>query len=90
MGELRDLREDVPLCLQDTLNERSIAAVDSLMKGRWKGSSPGRDAKRVVMLTGDNAASAGRIAELVGISDVRAVRHMEPSLFSLHMSPIFI
>lgn len=61
------------MCLQDTLDERSIAAVETLIKGRWEGSRPSRDAKKVLMLTGDNAASAARIARLVGIKDVRAV-----------------
>ena len=60
--------------LQDTLNERSTAAVAALLDGRWEGSRQGRDAKHVVMLTGDNPASAERIARLVGIRDVRAVR----------------
>ena len=54
---------------------RSTEAVQALLEGRWKGSTPGRDSKHVVMLTGDNAASAGRVAGLVGISDIYAVRH---------------
>ena len=58
---------------QDTLNERSTAAVAALLNGRWEGSRQQRDAKHVVMLTGDNPASAERIARLVGIQDVRAV-----------------
>ncbi len=61
-------------CVQDTLNDRSTAAVEALLDGGWEGSRQGRDAKHVVMLTGDNPASANRIARLVGISDVRAVR----------------
>ena len=63
---------------QDTLNERSTAAVSALLDGRWEGSRQGRDAKHVVMLTGDNPASAERIARLVGIQDVRAVRSHAP------------
>ena len=71
---------------QDTLNERSTAAVAALLDGRWEGSRQGRDAKHVVMLTGDNPASAERIARLVGIQDVRAVRSSSPPLFSRVLS----
>ncbi len=71
----------VHLSVQDTLNDRSTAAVEALLDGRWEGSRQGRDAKHVVMLTGDNPASANRIARLVGISDVRAVRQHRHRIF---------
>ena len=55
----------------------------ALQEGRWEGSRRARDAKHVVMLTGDNPASARRIGRLVGISDIRAVSAVYNFLYPL-------
>jgi heavy metal translocating P-type ATPase len=62
--------------LEDTLRSVSVAAVSALQKGSWGGPEsdatpavPSR-ACHVVMLTGDNEASAARIAGKLGIDHV--------------------
>ncbi|KAL3159617.1 putative cadmium/zinc-transporting ATPase hma1, chloroplastic [Trebouxia sp. C0009 RCD-2024] len=57
---------------QDTVHEHSAATLHSLRQGSWLGR--GRKQKRlsVMMLTGDNEASAQRVAKQLNIEDVRA------------------
>lgn len=57
---------------EDTVHERSAATLQSLRQGSWLGR--GRKEKRltVMMLTGDNEASAQRVAKQLHIEDVRA------------------
>lgn len=57
---------------EDTVHEHSAAALQSLRQGSWLGR--GRKERRltVVMLTGDNEASAQRVAKQLQIQDVRA------------------
>ena len=57
---------------EDTLRDASYAAVQNLQKGLWNGSKkPDPSAAcDIVMVTGDNEASASRIAVSVGISKV--------------------
>eukprot|EP00884_Botryococcus_braunii_P016766 jgi/Botrbrau1/3773/Bobra.0183s0008.1 len=57
---------------QDTLQVRSAAAVKSLQDGTWSSSRAHRRPFQVIMLTGDNEASAQRISRQLGILDVRA------------------
>jgi heavy metal translocating P-type ATPase len=53
---------------QDSLREQSAEAVRALQEGSWAGRRAGAHACEVVMLTGDNAASAGRVASALGIA----------------------
>lgn len=57
---------------EDTVHQRSAAALQSLRQGSWLGR--GRKERRltVIMLTGDNEASAQRVAKQLQIEDVRA------------------
>ena len=57
---------------EDTVHQRSAAALQSLRQGSWLGR--GRKERRltVMMLTGDNEASAQRVAKQLHIEDVRA------------------
>lgn len=59
---------------EDTVHERSAAALQSLRQGSWLGRERGRKESRltVMMLTGDNEASAQRVAQQLHIQDVRA------------------
>lgn len=58
------------LC-EDTLRGASHDAVQALQSGTWYRSGPkNSDACRVVMLTGDNEASAKKVAQSVGIQDI--------------------
>lgn len=59
---------------EDTVHERSAAALQSLRQGSWLGRGRGRKEKEltVMMLTGDNEASAQRVAQQLDIQDVRA------------------
>ena len=57
---------------QDTVHQRSAAALESLRKGSWLGRGNKEKRLRVMMLTGDNEASAERVAEQLQIEDVRA------------------
>lgn len=57
---------------EDMVHEHSAATLHSLRQGSWLGR--GRKQKRlsVMMLTGDNEASAQRVAKQLNIEDVRA------------------
>ena len=57
---------------EDTVHQRSAAVLQSLRQGSWLGW--GRKERRltVMMLTGDNQASAQRVAKQLQIEDVRA------------------
>ena len=57
----------------DSVHQQSAEAVAALEQGSWRtGSLKRADAVRVVMLTGDRADSAQRVAQQLGISHVRA------------------
>ena len=57
----------------DSVHQQSAEAVAALEQGSWRtGSLREADAVRVVMLTGDRADSAQRVAQQLGISHVRA------------------
>lgn len=67
------------LC-EDTLREASFAAVRELQSGQWDGSlkpNP-RNVCEIVMVTGDNEASANRIADKVGISSSNVYASLTP------------
>ena len=57
---------------EDTVHERSAAALETLRQGAWRGRGSKQKQLRVMMLTGDNEASAQRVAQQLGIEDVRA------------------
>lgn len=67
------------LC-EDTLRDASHAAVQELQSGRWDGSrrDNARNACEIVMVTGDNEASAARIANQVGISTSNVYSNLTP------------
>lgn len=61
------------LTFQDTLDDRSSAAVADLTAGRWAGGGPSESASVLVtMLTGDSKESAEAISNRLKISDVRS------------------
>ena len=55
-----------------TVHERSAASLDDLREGSWLGRGRKEKRVRVMMLTGDNEASAQRVAKQLRIDDVRA------------------
>lgn len=57
---------------EDTVHERSAAALQSLQEGSWLGRGHKEKKLTVMMLTGDNEASAQRVAKQLHIEDVRA------------------
>ena len=58
---------------EDTVRSRSMGAIDTLQKGSWATEQPtARRACRVLMLTGDNEASATKVAKVLGIKEVFA------------------
>ncbi len=57
---------------EDTVHQRSAAALEDLREGRWLGRGRKEKRVRVMMLTGDNEASAQRVAKQLKIDDVRA------------------
>lgn len=68
------------LC-EDTLRDASLAAVQELQSGSWDTRSrrPNpRNTCDVIMVTGDNEASANRIAEEVGIPATRVYAGLTP------------
>jgi len=66
------------LC-EDTLRDASFAAVQELQSGKWDGSRMDpRNVCEVVMVTGDNEASASRIADQVGISSSNVFASLTP------------
>ena len=70
------------LCFDDVVMPGVPSAVASLRTGAWRRAprpSP-RHAKRVVMLTGDNARVAEAVAAAVGIADFRAALRPEDKL----------
>ena len=58
--------------LEDTVHQRSAAALEALREGSWLGRGRKEKRVRVMMLTGDNEASAQRVAKQLKIEDVRA------------------
>jgi P-type E1-E2 ATPase len=60
------------MAFEDSLRAQSAAAVAALRSGAWAGGGRAAVPRRVVMLTGDNAAAAARVAAALGIDDVRA------------------
>jgi len=74
------------LTLEDTLRSVSADAVSALQKGSWAGPQSGTSpavpsrACHVVMLTGDNEASAARIAGKLGIDHVLSGLNPEDKL----------
>ncbi len=57
---------------EDTVHQRSAAALEDLRAGSWLGRGRKEKRLRVMMLTGDNEASAQRVAKQLRIDDVRA------------------
>lgn len=57
---------------EDTVHEHSAAALHSLRQGSWLGWGRKERRLKVMMLTGDNEASAQRVAKQLQIEDVRA------------------
>lgn len=57
---------------EDTVHQRSAAALEDLREGSWLGRGRKEKQVRVMMLTGDNEASAQRVAKQLKIDDVRA------------------
>ena len=57
---------------EDTVHQRSAAALEDLREGTWLGRGRKEKRVRVMMLTGDNEASAKRVAKQLKIDDVRA------------------
>ncbi len=57
---------------EDTVHQRSAAALEDLREGSWLGRGRKEKHVRVMMLTGDNEASAQRVAKQLKIDDVRA------------------
>lgn len=57
---------------EDTVHDRSAAAVKALREGSWRGRGHKDERLRVMMLTGDNEASAQRMGKQLQIDDVRA------------------
>ncbi len=57
---------------EDTVHQRSAAALEDLREGSWLGRGRKEKRVRVMMLTGDNEASAKRVAKQLKIDDVRA------------------
>lgn len=57
---------------EDTVHQRSAAALGDLREGSWLGRGRKEKRVRVMMLTGDNEASAQRVAKQLKIDDVRA------------------
>lgn len=57
---------------EDTVHDRSAAAVKALREGSWRGRGRKDERLRVMMLTGDNEASAQRVGKQLQIDDVRA------------------
>jgi len=61
------------LSFADTLQGVSVGAVEALQEGSWAGGGPAVSHRRdVVMLTGDNTASAAQVAGQLGIHKVFA------------------
>lgn len=54
---------------EDSIRDASLAAVQSLRHGTWAGA-PKKAECKIVMVTGDNEASASKIADTLGISEV--------------------
>lgn len=61
------------LC-EDTIRDASFVAIKSLLEGSWGRSRKGdaSDACNIVMVTGDNEASARKIADKLGIQNVHS------------------
>ena len=57
---------------EDTVHQRSAAALEDLRQGSWLGRGRKEKRVRVMMLTGDKEASAQRVAKQLKIDDVRA------------------
>ncbi|KAK9826478.1 hypothetical protein WJX81_003446 [Elliptochloris bilobata] len=57
---------------EDELRPNAAATVAALQRGIWRGRQASGDRMRVLMLTGDTAASARRVAAAAGIKDVQA------------------
>ena len=58
---------------EDSIHQRSAAALDALRQGTWQGSARQTEKKlRVMMLTGDNEATAKKVARQLQIDEVRA------------------
>ena len=57
---------------EDTVHQRSAEALEDLREGSWVGRGNKQKRLRVMMLTGDNEASAQRVAKQLNIQEVRA------------------
>lgn len=58
---------------EDSIHQRSAAALEALRHGTWQGSGrQGQRKLRVMMLTGDNEATARKVACELQIDEVRA------------------
>lgn len=68
------------MSFEDTVRQQSAAAVRSLQTGSWTGSASQANRMAVTMLTGDNEASAQRIARKLGITSVLAALSPEQKL----------
>lgn len=72
-GEDADAESQIwVFAFEDTVHQRSAAALEDLREGSWLGRGRKEKRVRVMMLTGDNDASAQRVAKQLKIDDVRA------------------
>ncbi|KAL4459085.1 hypothetical protein ABPG75_013950 [Micractinium tetrahymenae] len=68
------------LFFEDSVRKQSAAAVRALQTGSWTGAASQANPMAVTMLTGDNEASAQRIARKLGILNVQAALSPERKL----------
>ena len=57
---------------EDSIHQRSAAALEALREGTWQGPGKHKQKLRVMMLTGDNEATANKVAMQLHIQDVSA------------------
>ena len=57
---------------EDTVHQRSAESLEDLREGSWMGRGNQQKRLRVMIITGDNEASAQRVAKQLNIQEVRA------------------
>lgn len=57
---------------EDSIHQRSAAALDALRQGAWHGPHKRKRKLRVMMLTGDTEATANKVAQQLHIDEIQA------------------